>query len=630
MVASDNMSCHLSDGYLEKIIKTYGDLNGELHLVEFERSGNGLGLSLAGNKDLSMMSVFIVGIQQDSPVAHDGRIRVGDELLEINGHVLFGRSHLNASAIIKSVNAPIIKIILLRREDWGDHMAVKPLNLPPVQHKDDPDTLLTAERLEMRSEKDVIVPEQKEVENEPKIEPKNASPADSHVNNSTSTNVTRDTRTVMLQKTSRGLGIEVRDSSSDGRPGIFVKALTPKGAAALSGQLSVGDQLVAIGNQTLEGVTLSKALELLKQSQGSIQLTIEKVVDTSASSKQANGQYNSTHPMSHDRLATDPNALCPTSHSSCDVEQQEDPATCPIIPGQEIVIQIEKGKSGLGLSIVGGADTLLGAIIIHEVYEEGAAAKDSRLWAGDQILEVNGEDLRDATHERAIQVLRETPSTVCMLVFRDESVLRDEDIYDVFTVDLMKKPGRGLGISIVGRRNDTGIFISDVVKGGVADADGRLMQGDQILSVNGEDMRDVSQEHAAAVLKTLMGKVSLAVGRLKTGSRTSLSSRHNSSNSGHSDHSARKSDFGCHGKHKGRHSKGGSQDNGWGVGVRLVDLERDSRGSLGISIAGGAAEVSGKLLVGDQILSINEESTEGLTHSEAVEQLKGHRGHHST
>jgi len=29
-----------------------------------------------------------------------------------------------------------------------------------------------------------------------------------------------------------------------------------------------------------------------------------------------------------------------------------------------------------------------GAIIIHEVYEEGAAAKDGRLWAGDQILEV--------------------------------------------------------------------------------------------------------------------------------------------------------------------------------------------------------------------------------------------------
>ena len=81
--------------------------------------------------------------------------------------------------------------------------------------------------------------------------------------------------------------------------------------------------------------------------------------------------------------------------------------------------------------------------------------------------QVNGEDLRDATHERAIQVLRETPSTVCMLVFRDESVLRDEDIYDMFAVELMKKPGRGLGISIVGRRNDTGIFISDVVSANI-------------------------------------------------------------------------------------------------------------------------------------------------------------------
>ena len=33
-------------------------------------------------------------------------------------------------------------------------------------------------------------------------------------------------------------------------------------------------------------------------------------------------------------------------------------------------------------------DIFQGAIVIHEVYEDGAAAKDGRLWAGDQILEV--------------------------------------------------------------------------------------------------------------------------------------------------------------------------------------------------------------------------------------------------
>jgi len=37
--------------------------------------------------------------------------------------------------------------------------------------------------------------------------------------------------------------------------------------------------------------------------------------------------------------------------------------------------------------------SLQGTIIIHEVYEEGAAAKDARLWAGDQVLEVNSIEL---------------------------------------------------------------------------------------------------------------------------------------------------------------------------------------------------------------------------------------------
>lgn len=43
--------------------------------------------------------------------------------------------------------------------------------------------------------------------------------------------------------------------------------------------------------------------------------------------------------------------------------------------------------------------------------------------------------------------------------------------------------------------------MSDIVKGGLVDADGRLMQGDQILSVNGEDVRSATQEAVAALLK---------------------------------------------------------------------------------------------------------------------------------
>ncbi len=67
----------------ENIIQKYGELKGDLHLIEFNKGSNGLGVSLAGNRNLDTMSVFVVGIKPDSPTAKDGRMRVGDELLEV-------------------------------------------------------------------------------------------------------------------------------------------------------------------------------------------------------------------------------------------------------------------------------------------------------------------------------------------------------------------------------------------------------------------------------------------------------------------------------------------------------------------------------------------------------------------
>ena len=54
-------------------------------------------------------------------------------------------------------------------------------------------------------------------------------------------------------------------------------------------------------------------------------------------------------------------------------------------------------------------------IIIHEVYPDGAAAKDGRLKPGDQILEVNSEDFRSITHSKALAALRQTPAKVSVI-----------------------------------------------------------------------------------------------------------------------------------------------------------------------------------------------------------------------
>ena len=51
-----------------------------------------------------------------------------------------------------------------------------------------------------------------------------------------------------------------------------------------------------------------------------------------------------------------------------------------------------------------------------------------------------------------------------MMVYRDETSSKDDDMLDIIEVELLKKPGRGLGLSIVGRRNGPGVYISDVVR----------------------------------------------------------------------------------------------------------------------------------------------------------------------
>jgi len=81
------------DDVVEKVLRLYGDLSGELHLVELDRRADGaaaaagggttVGLCLAGNRDLATMSVFVVGYQPGSVAANDTRIHIGDQLLEV-------------------------------------------------------------------------------------------------------------------------------------------------------------------------------------------------------------------------------------------------------------------------------------------------------------------------------------------------------------------------------------------------------------------------------------------------------------------------------------------------------------------------------------------------------------------
>ncbi|XP_043422114.1 multiple PDZ domain protein isoform X16 [Prionailurus bengalensis] len=607
-------------GYSWKNIRErYGTLTGELHMIELEKGRSGLGLSLAGNKDRSRMSVFIVGIDPNGAAGKDGRLQIADELLEINGQILYGRSHQNASSIIKCAPSKV-KIIFIRNKDAVSQMAVCPGN--------------TVEPLPSTSENS------QNKEAEPSV-----TTSEAPVDLCSFTNVQH----LELPKDQGGLGIAI--SEEDTLSGVIIKSLTEHGAAAKDGRLKVGDQILAVDDEVVVGYPVEKFISLLKTAKTTVKLTIraenpDSQAVASAAGTASGEKSSSLSPMPPASGSPEPESIRSTSRSSTPAIFASDPATCPIIPGCETTIEISKGRTGLGLSIVGGSDTLLGAIIIHEVYEEGAACKDGRLWAGDQILEVNGIDLRKATHDEAINVLRQTPHRVRLTLYRDEAPYKEEHVCDTLTIELHKKPGKGLGLSIVGKRSDSGVFVSDIVKGGIADADGRLVQGDQILTVNGEDVRDATQEAVAALLKCSLGTVTLEVGRIKAG--PFHSERRPSQSSQMSEGSLSSFTFPLSGSSTSESLESSLKKNALASeiqGLRTVEIKKGPADSLGISIAGGVGSPLGdvpifiammhpngvaaqtqKLRVGDRIVTICGTPTEGMTHTQAVNLLKNASG----
>ncbi|XP_059580708.1 multiple PDZ domain protein isoform X12 [Alligator mississippiensis] len=605
-----------------KITQRYGNLPGDLHMIELEKGKAGLGLSLAGNKDRSRMSVFVVGIDPNGAAGKDGRLQIADELLEINGQILYGRTHQNASSIIKCAPSTV-KIIFIRNKDAVNQMAV----CPGKSIESSPSTSGALQSQEKESSPTNLV---------------------TAVDLSSYKNVQH----VELPKDQGGIGIAI--SEEDTINGVVIKSLTDHGTAAKDGRIKVGDQILAVDDEAVVGYPIEKFISLLKTSKTTVKLMVNSPDHDSQIAPPPLPSATTGEPKSLQQPvmvlpsgSLESETVKNTSRSSTPATLASDPATCPIIPGCETTIDISKGRTGLGLSIVGGADTLLGAIIIHEVYEEGAASKDGRLWAGDQILEVNGIDLRSATHDEAINVLRQTPQKVRLTVYRDEAQYKEEDMYDVLNIELQKKPGKGLGLSIVGKRNDTGVFVSDIVKGGIADADGRLMQGDQILMVNGEDVRNANQEAVAALLKCSLGTVRLEVGRIKAGPfhserRTSQSSQVSEGSGSLSSFS-----FPVSSSSPPEAFESGLKKNATSEiqGLRTVEIKKGPADSLGVSIAGGVGSPLGdvpifiammhpdgvaaqtqKLRVGDRIVSICGTSTEGMTHSQAVSLLKNASG----
>ena len=70
--------------------------------VELQRGARGFGFSIRGGREFHSMPLFVLRIAADGAAAADGRLRVGDQIIEINGINTKNMTHGEAIDLIKS------------------------------------------------------------------------------------------------------------------------------------------------------------------------------------------------------------------------------------------------------------------------------------------------------------------------------------------------------------------------------------------------------------------------------------------------------------------------------------------------------------------------------------------------
>ncbi|XP_052315942.1 E3 ubiquitin-protein ligase LNX-like isoform X1 [Oncorhynchus keta] len=212
-----------------------------------------------------------------------------------------------------------------------------------------------------------------------------------------------------------------------------------------------------------------------------------------------------------------------------------------LIPDGEVTsIKINREPSEpLAISIVGGNETPLVRILIQDIYREGVIARDGRLLPGDMILKVNGIDISNVPHCYALATLKQPCQLLRLTVLREQrhryrshsghhghphdaaggypphglphgQPLRDDSIHVVLA---KSTPEEQLGIKLVRRPEEHGVFIFHLLEGGLAEHDGQLSVNDRILAINGHDLHYGAPEHAALLIQASEEQVHFIVSR---------------------------------------------------------------------------------------------------------------------
>uniref|UniRef100_A0A669PB28 PATJ crumbs cell polarity complex component n=1 Tax=Phasianus colchicus TaxID=9054 RepID=A0A669PB28_PHACC len=303
----------------------------------------------------------------------------------------------------------------------------------------------------------------------------------------------RQIETIKIEKPSvGGLGFSVvtLKNHNSGEVGIFVKEVQPGSVADRDQRLKENDHILAINCTPLDqNISHQHAIALLQQSTGSLHLVVAR------EPVQGNSR-------------TSPVSLSDTNP----------PGT--IRWGHVENVELINDGSGLGFGIVGGK---LSGVVVRTIVPGGLADRDGRLRTGDHILQIGGTNVQGMSSEQVAQVLRNCGNSVRMVVARDPkcemtesppapvswpvtSLFSDRILFETHDVELIKKNGQSLGITIVGYAGacdveSSGIFVKNIIPGSAADHNGQIHVHDKIVAVDGVDIQDFTNQEVVETLR---------------------------------------------------------------------------------------------------------------------------------
>ncbi|KAM8994816.1 membrane-associated guanylate kinase, WW and PDZ domain-containing protein 1 isoform 22-T22 [Ara ararauna] len=106
----------------------------DFYTVELERGAKGFGFSLRGGREYNM-DLYVLRLAEDGPAERCGKMRIGDEILEINGETTKNMKHARAIELIKN-GGRRVRLFLKRGDGSVPEYAMIPPNIAACMRND--------------------------------------------------------------------------------------------------------------------------------------------------------------------------------------------------------------------------------------------------------------------------------------------------------------------------------------------------------------------------------------------------------------------------------------------------------------------------------------------------------------